>query len=239
MVATALDGLPEDLGQLHAQRRGHGRKRRGTARPARAVRGHPAHQPHIPVRRGPARSHHHLPPGHLRDLRHRAGGCRPGPPDLSSTRSATTSASTTTGSANSAGKARTRPPQHPHLPRIGCALGIVRYPARLRWHGKGSRPAESQGALERETHVLACVELPVASHFNAGEMDKAATWHLRSVDHAPAFVSVEPRLSQPEAARKAVSSRADYPTSHLAEINRTFTLLPRVSCGLRNLMIIR
>jgi hypothetical protein len=47
-------------------------------------------------------------------------------------------------------------------------------------------------ALERETHALACVELPVARHFNAGEMDKAATWHLSSVDHAPAFVSVEP-----------------------------------------------
>ncbi len=79
-------------------------------------------------------------------------------------------------------------------------------------------------ALERETHGLACVELPVARHLDAGEMDETATWHLRSVDHVPAFVSVElPCLPQPEAARKVLrGSRCEEVADHLCLIARRF-----------------
>jgi hypothetical protein len=48
------------------------------------------------------------------------------------------------------------------------------------------------GLLEGETHLLTRMQLPVASHLDAGEVDETAARHLRSVYDTPAFVGVEP-----------------------------------------------
>ena len=121
---AALRTRPAD-----AQCRGDGRAPPGTAWPARALRGHPAHQPHIAVRGGPARPDHHLPAGDLRHLPHRAGGRRPRSAVPSSARSPAISAVTATGSANSAGKTRIRSARMP-----ASAAG------RVERNGQGARP---------------------------------------------------------------------------------------------------
>ena len=50
---------------------------------------------------------------------------------------------------------------------------------------------QEAGSLKRKVHALAGLELAVPSHLDIGEMDEAAAWNLRCLDHAPAFIGVE------------------------------------------------
>src|SRR6266851_10158665 len=107
--------------------------------------------------------------------------------------------------------------------------GLVNSPDRLPGRGMGKTVLQEARALERETHMLTCVKLPVARHLDIGEVDETTAWHLGSIDHAPAFLRVEPldhACHPSEAARKTVSSPADCPTSRLADADHTCTLMP-------------
>jgi hypothetical protein len=56
----------------------------------------------------------------------------------------------------------------------------------------GTAVLQEAGLLKGEAHVLTCMKLPVARHFDVGEVDETAAGHLRSLDYTPALVSIEP-----------------------------------------------
>ena len=74
------------------------------------------------------------------------------------------------------------------LDAVPAVAALLSWPDRQRPVGA----AVQAGLVEGETNLLACLELPVASHFDVGEVDETAAWYLRSLDYTPAFVSVEP-----------------------------------------------
>jgi hypothetical protein len=80
MVSTALDGLRDELGQQVRNVAVTAEHGAGPPGLLGLYEGIPLTSRTFTVRRRAARPHHHLPACDLRDLPHRGGGRRPGPP---------------------------------------------------------------------------------------------------------------------------------------------------------------